>query len=282
MKQKKLWVWLFWLSLGALIFWQGAVRGTAKEALYPFENAKAWLDRTVIVRLKAVVSRVNNAARNAMLERDVVRLRMAAQEVEALEAEVARLRTLLDFSPQTPAHWQVAPVLSRGGTAVVLQTLRLGKGSLHGIRKGDPVVVPDGVVGQITDVSLHTADVMLLTDPNSLVACEIEAPDAGFGVLRGILYGSGATPSADPSLTLLYVVDPLRVRYLARDFEPPPRSRVVTSGLGRIFPKGLTVGYVLDSTIEAEGLSREATVMPAVDMSAIDEVFVLKRHRAGE
>lgn len=282
MKQTKLWVWLFAVSLAMLTFWYGAVRGTAKEIVYPLENAKVWLERTVGVRLKAIVTRANNGARNAMLTRDVARLRMVAAEVESLEAEVARLRALLEFAPPTPSRWQAAPVLSRGGTSAVWQTLRLGKGTLHGVRKGDAVVVPDGIVGRITEVSLHTAVVMLITDPNSRVACEIEAPDEGFGLMRGILYGSGAHPAADPTLKLLYVVDPLRVRYLARDFEPAPRTRVVTSGLGQIFPKGLTVGYLLESTIEAEGLSREALIMPAADLTNLDEVFILTRPEARE
>ncbi|HNX34083.1 MAG TPA: rod shape-determining protein MreC [Kiritimatiellia bacterium] len=277
MKQAKLWVWLLVLSLGALVFWRAGVRDFSREALYPYENAKVWLERTVWVRVRAVLLRAHHASRNAMLERDVARLRIAEAEAEALAAEVTRLRALLDFTPPAAGRWQAAPVLSRGGTSAVWQSVRLGKGSLHGLREGDPVVVPEGVVGRVADVSAHTCEVMLVTDPNCRVACELETPGEGVGTVRGILYGGGASTAADPTLTLLYVVDPLRLRYLAREFEPAPRTRVLTSGLGQIFPKGLTVGYVLESRLEANGLSREASVMPAVDMAAVDEVFVLSR-----
>ena len=275
MKQARLWVWLLVLSLGALIFWRAGVRDFSREALYPYENAKVWFERSVWIRVQAVFSRARHASRNAMLERDVERLKIAAAEADALDAEVSRLRALLDFTPPVTCRWLAAPVLSRGGTAAVWQSVRVAKGSLHGIRKGDPVVVPEGVVGRVADVSPHTSEVMLVTDPNSRVACELETPGEGVGVVRGILYGGGSRPSADPALTLLYVVDPLRLRYLAREFEPAPRVRVVTSGLGTTFPKGLTVGYVLESRLEPNGLSREASVMPAVDMAALDEVFVL-------
>lgn len=281
MKQTKLWIWLLALSLGALVLWHAGVRDFSREALYPYENAKIWLDRKVGVRVRAVFSRTGHAARNAMLERDVTRLRLAAAETEALAEEVARLRALLDFSPPSPGHWLAAPVLSRGGTSAVWQSVRLEKGSLHGIRKGDPAVVPEGVVGRVTDVSPHTCEVMLVTDPNSRAACELEAAGEGLGVVRGILYGDGSHPAADPKLTLLYVVDPLRLRYLARDFEPAPRTRVVTSGLGQTFPRGLTVGYVIESRLEPDGLSRVATVLPAVDMASLDEVFVLTRRKEG-
>jgi rod shape-determining protein MreC len=127
----------------------------------------------------------------------------------------------------------------------------------------------------VVDVSPHTSEVMLITDPNSRVACELESPGEGVGVVRGILYGGGERSAADPKLKLLYVVDPLRLRYLAREFEPAPRTRVVTSGLAQTFPKGLAVGYLLESRLEPNGLSREASVMPAVDMAGLDEVFIL-------
>jgi rod shape-determining protein MreC len=274
-KQSKLWVWLLVLSLGALLFWRSGVRDFSREALYPYENACLWFERTVWVRVRALFYRAHHASRNAMLERDVARLQMADADADALRAEVASLRKLLDFSPPVPGRWLAAPVLSRGGTSGMWQSVRLAKGSKHGVRKGDPVVVPDGVVGRVTDVSAHTSEVMLITDPNSRVACELESPGEGVGAVRGILYGGGERPAADARLKLLYVVDPLRLRYLAREFEPAPRTRVVTSGLARTFPKGLTVGYLLESRLEPNGLSREASVMAAVDVTALDEVFVL-------
>ena len=288
MKQSKLWIWLLLLSLGALVFWRAGVCDVSREAIYPYENAKLWFERTVWVRARALLLCAHHASRNAMLEcdvarlqRDVARLRIAESESESLGAEVSRLRSLLDFSPPVSCHWMAAPVLSHGGTAAVWQSVRLAKGSSHGVRKGDPVMVPDGVVGRVSDVSPHTCEVMLVTDPNSRVACELETPGEGVGVVRGILYGGGSHPANEPALTLLYVVDPLRLRYLAREFEPAPRTRVVTSGLGQSFPKGLTVGYLLESKLEPNGLSREASVMPAVDMASLDEVFILSQ-RAGD
>jgi rod shape-determining protein MreC len=277
-KQSKIWVWLLVLSLGALLFWRTGVRDFAREAVYPWANARTWLERTVGVRFRAVFSRVKLAAlasRNAMLERDVARLLVCKQEAEALDAEIVRLRGLLGYTPPVSTRWLAAPVLSRGGTTAVWQSLRVGKGSQHGVREGDPVVVPDGLVGRVTDVSAHTSEVMLITDPNSRVACELDVPGESVGVVRGILYGGGATAAADPRLTLLYVVDPLRLRYLAREFDPAPRTRVVTSGLGQTFPKGLTVGYVLESRLEPNKLSREAAVMPAVDLASVHDVFIL-------
>ena len=274
MKQSKIWIWLLALSLGALLFMGAEVRDFAREALYPCANASLWFQRTFGVRARAVFVRAQQASRNATLERDVARLLTYKQEAESLDAEVARLRSLLDFAPVASGRWVAAPVISRGGTSAVWQSVRLGKGSKHGVCKGDAVVVPEGVVGRVTDVSAHTCEVMLITDPNSRVACELDVSGEDVGIVRGILFGGGSHAAANAELTLLYVVDPLRLRFLAREFEPAPRTRVVTSGLGQVFPKGLTVGYLLESRLEANGLSREASLVPAADMAALDTVFI--------
>ena len=277
MKQSKLWIGLLLVSLGAMLFLHGGVRVFAREAIYPVSNAWAWLDRKVGVRAKAVFNRTELASRNARLERDLARLQLLVAEAEVAEAEVARLRGLLEYTPPVRTRWSAAPVISRGGTSAAWQSIHVGKGSQHGVRKGDLVMVPEGLVGKVSEVTAHTSEVMLITDPNSRVACELDLPaDEGVGTVRGILFGGGATrPGGVPNLSLLYVVEPLRLRYMAREFEPAPRTRVMTSGLGPAFPRGLTVGYVLGSTLEANGLSREAEVIPAVDVAAIYDVFIL-------
>ena len=279
-KQSKLWIGLLIVSLGAMLLLYGSVRVLAREAIYPVSSAWAWLDRTVGVRAKAVFNRTDLASRNARLERSLERLQLLAAEAGEAQAEAARLRGLLEYAPPVKGRWTAAPVLSRGGTSGAWQSLEAGKGSLHGVRKGDVVVSAEGLVGRVSAVTAHTSEVMLVTDPNSRVACELDLPaDEGVGTVRGILFGGGWRPGSDPKLRMLYVVEPLRLRYMAREFEPAPRARVITSGLGGVLPRGLTVGYVLGSSLEANGLSREAEIIPAVDFAALKDVFILSIRR---
>ena len=274
--KSKLWIILLVVSLGAFVFLRNGVRLFASETLYPFSNAYRWVDQTVGLHVRAAFTRVNYASRYAKQERELTRLQVMFAEAETREVAVKHLRSLLEYAPPVSCRWMAAPVISRGGTAGIWQSVRVGKGSFHGVRRGDLVMVPEGVVGRVSDVSLHTSEIMLITDPNSRVACELDLPsEEGTGVVRGILYGGGVRPGGNPKLTLLYVVEPLRLRFMAREFEPAPRTRVITSGLGNTFPKGLIVGYVLSSMMEPQNLSREAEVMPAVDMAALQDVFIL-------
>lgn len=275
MKLSKLWVWILVVSVGVLLFWRSGVRSFSRELLYPYESASLWFERTVSVRLRALLWRTRAASEIRTLKREVMLLQMAAADAEENEREILRLRKALDFNPGVNHRKIAAAVISRGGTSAAWQSVRVAKGSIHGVRKGDPVVVPEGVAGRVVEVSPHTSEVLLITDPNSRVSCELDVAAGDVGVVRGVLYGGGARPGGDPELSLLYVIDPLRLRYLSSEFIPAPRTHVITSGLGHTFPRGLLVGYLLESRLEANGLSRAATVMPAVDMAALDILFIL-------
>ena len=78
---------------------------------------------------------------------------------------------------------------------------------------------------------------------------------------------------------LLYVVNPFRVRHLERRPKLPPRARIVTSGLGGVFPRGLVVGFLIDGAHEDETkLEREGDVVPAVDFPSLERVFIRREN----
>ena len=57
------------------------------------------------------------------------------------------------------------------------------------------------------------------------------------------------------------------------------RDLLVTSGTDGIFPRGLTVGKVTQIRRSPQGLFQDATVVPAVDVTRIEEVVVLTSGR---
>jgi len=281
-KWKKVWL-LCALTLALLLAGGAAafLRPAAREALYPYQKAVVLFRRHAVNRVAAAFSRLDLAARTEELQREAERLRLVETEVERLAAENNRLRTLLALPPRPGCRAVACPVLARGGAAGWWRSLVLGKGADAGIAVGDPVVVAAGLLGRVTAVSANTADVLLVTDGNFRVACEIETGRPELGGVRGILAGGGGRSPGEPGLEFVYVADPLRLRFLRRDYEPPPRARVVTSGLGGGFPAGLTVGYVLESALAPDGLYRTARVMPAADLGLVREALVLTGGKGG-
>jgi len=279
LKPSKYWHGLLALSLALVIagwFSVGLLHGV-REVVYPFENAAAWVRLHIGAPVSGVFSRADLATRNRELAGAVDRLCLDINRLEAVAAENRQLRAALNFPPPPNCRVVACHVLSQGGSTGWQRQVRVGKGRLAGLQAGDPVLVAEGLVGRIENVTPHTADVLLLSDPNSRVACELDPPPVGMAVVRGVLCGGGGRTVGEGELQLVYVIDPLRLRFLKRDVEVAPRTRVVTSGLGGVFPRGLPVGYMLESTVDPAGLYREAVVMPAADLGNLQTVFVLAK-----
>jgi len=116
-------------------------------------------------------------------------------------------------------------------------------------------------VGRITAVGPHAARVQVLVDRDSGVGVLVERTRA-MGVV------SGQVPDAKTT--------ELVVKYVSAIADVAVGDVVVTSGLDRVFPKGLLVGRVA-SIGQPSGLFREIRVAPSARFDSIEEVLVLKR-----
>lgn len=234
-------------------------RSACRETAYPVERAKRLLSVKVGSRVAGMLRGAAACAENVRLRREVAALSLLRGDLERMEAENARLRRALGYVERRSGDWVAAGVLSSGGAAAgAPNVLRVDKGSLAGVREGAVAVAAGGLVGRVTAVSPHTAEVTRITDRSVKVSCVVETGD-GSGIL-GVLAGGGD--------------DQLVLRHLSGAADAPPRARVVTSGLGGVFPKGIEVGTLIGIRTDADGLSREGDVQPGVDFPALEDVFI--------
>ena len=245
-------------AVGALVL--AASPSVAVEAVYPVERAKHAFATRVWSRVKGFFRGASAAAENVRLKREVSALAMLRGDVERLETENARLRQALALNERSAYRWIAADVLVRdSGAAGVHDYLRVGRGSSDGIEKGAVVAVPEGLVGRVVSTTPHTADIALLTDEAVKVHCRVE----GESRVRGIL--SGGTEDA------------LVLRSLQGSFEGASpvaaRARVLTSGLGGVYPPGLEIGTWIQFNTNANNVVT-GEVLPAVEFSTLEEVFI--------
>ena len=234
-------------------------RSVSVEAAYPVERARQSFARSVLTRIKGMFRGAEAEAENRRLRREVASLALLRGDVSRLEAENVRLRNALAYRARTMETWLAAGVLSDGGGAAgAHDTIRVDKGILDGVREGAVVVVPEGLVGRVASVTPHTAEVLLVSDKRMKVACEATAQSGRR--FQGILCGGGG--------------DRLRLRHLTEAADVPPRAKIFSSGLGGVFPKGIEVGTLLNVRKESGGLSYEGEVLPAVDFSTLEDVFI--------
>jgi rod shape-determining protein MreC len=127
------------------------------------------------------------------------------------------------------------------------------------VRPGMPVLSADGLVGQIRRAFSQYADVLLTADKTSAIDVVVQRNGA-----RGMLKGTGSEDNYTCTL-----------EQLSRDDDVKPGDVIVTSGLGQRFPASILVGHVKDVVKREFGLYQEATVVPAVEFSRLEEVLVL-------
>lgn len=259
MKQKKNATWLVITIAAIVAFVFISSKQAAVEAAYPVERMSQSFSRKVMTRIKGFFNAAEAKAENVRLKREVAALALMSGDVERLEMENARLRRALEYTAKAPEKWLAAGVLSeQGGAAGARKTIRVDKGSLAGVKENSVVVVPEGLVGLVTAVSLHTSEITLITDPSVKVSCEVESERDVRS--RGIIVGGND--------------DIVVLRHLSNAAQAAPRSRVLTSGLGGIFPRGIEIGTLLEVRKDAKGLASEGEVLPNVEYSNLEDVFI--------
>ena len=245
-------------------------------------------------RFFAAVPRALGRARDAALrgaktaaERDALRaecdaLRAEAQETVRLREENARLRRELRFAERGMAGGRLVAcdVLSPGGASSWRPQLRLSRGEADGIRAGQAVLSPEGLVGRVVETSRTTASVLPICDEASRVAVEIRT---GSGVARSILAGRGLRgdrAGESAALRALCISAPLAADWIGRTVRVASGDLVFTSGLGSLYPPGIPVGRVQRAEPDETRLWQRADVVPFADFHALRRVFVLVTQEA--
>ena len=172
-----------------------------------------------------------------------------------LVATQERLRDLLKFKDVVRQPAVAGQVVGLDPTGW-FQSVVINKGTKSGINLDMPVVNASGVVGRIVSVSPHYAKVLLVIDQNSAVDCLVQRSRD-----RGMVRGQSAQVC--------------QLDYMVKSSDVKEGDVIITSGLGRVFPKGLPVGTI-SNVKEGEGtLFKDIEVTPAVDFSKLEEVLVI-------
>ena len=246
------------------------VKAATRDNLSPFHRALVYAAGKVRGIGWTIAGAWNADGTERDLRAQIAELRLQLWQNRNLEEENQALRDLVGFGRRRRDRLVPCEVVSRGGASGWWQTVRLNRGAEDGIRRHLAAVTTDGLVGRTTDVSAHTSTVLLLTDPNSKVACRLRRTGA-FGIMRGLGVSSGGKEKLD----VLYSVQPGTLDYLPADLEIFRGEEVVTSGLGGVYPEGLPVGRVKSVREDPSQLYLKAEVIPAADLRALHYVYVI-------
>lgn len=252
------------LGLGAVLLVvfnlpESAARGTksaVRELLAPYQSALA------------LAGNWRARADSPPSDRDASRV-AGLQRLETLERENDELRRLLGLARrQTPPVF-ACEVIARDGEAGWWHSVRLNRGSRDGIGTNDVAITDAGVVGVVREVSPHTAEILLISDPGCRVAVR-SSRTGDFGLLAG-----GGFVARGGDLEMLLPLEYAEMTFISRDSALREGDAIVTSGLGGVYPEGLLVGHVRKVQPARSGLYLTARIAPAVDLARLRLVLVL-------
>lgn len=199
------------------------------------------------------------AVENDKLRDEVARLREEKSRLIGVLQENARLRELVGFKKRHPEYQMVPARVVGRDISPYFRVLRLKLESTEKLAPRQPVVVASGVVGQIHEVYGQFAEVIIVSDPRSRIDAVSQRNRA-----PGIVEGLGHERD--------YLA---RVSYLNQKDQVRKGDIMVTGGKGGVFPKELVIGKVTSVNNAERGLFQEVRLRPAVDLSRLEEVFVI-------
>jgi rod shape-determining protein MreC len=187
---------------------------------------------------------------------------LSARQQEQLAAENERLRGLLNLPADPGWHYEQAQVVRRDFSAW-WQQLIIRKGADYHIPVGAPVVYAGGVAGRVREVGAHTSMVELISSPGLRLAAVVD------GDTRPVSYQGGENPAFGTAHGT--------AEYIPLDILATPAAprRLVTSGLGGVFPAGLPIGELTRAEPGPDGLFKTGEVRLDPALAALHEVTVL-------
>ncbi|MBW1911774.1 MAG: rod shape-determining protein MreC [Deltaproteobacteria bacterium] len=198
---------------------------------------------------------INAHNENIHLKGEIDALRMENSRYRELLATHQRLQKLLQFKQTTGQPVLAAQVIGRDPTGW-FRSVIIDKGQRAGLKINMPVVNAKGVVGRLVSVSHNYANVLLVIDQNSAVDSIVQRSRDN-GIVKGL---SSKVCSLD---------------YVLKTSDVVIGDMVVTSGLGRVFPKGIPVGEVIEVKDLPGELFKDVKVRPMVDFSKLEELLVV-------
>lgn len=188
---------------------------------------------------------------------EIQALRVELQQMQEAARENEWLRRMLGLELRTPFALQPAAVIGRS-PGEWFGLITIDKGRRDGVREGLPVIGSAGVVGRVYHASNRTARVMLIVDADSSLGGLVQR--SGQPVLvQGIGMADGR----------------LRVNPLSQEARLQPGDVILTSGLSRLYPRGLPIGAVEEVVEEAHGRAWHAYLRPFTDFNRMEWVSVI-------
>ena len=231
-----------------------AVRGFFAEITTPISSGLDWIKRSIAGTPAGIAEHWDVKAENDRLKKELADNNILVERARTLNQENRRLRAMLKLREATTDSVVAARLVSSTASST-RRYATLNAGSWQGVKRGQPVRAPDGLIGQIIEVSPNTARVLLIIDSSSNVP--VRRTSDG---LPAIATGRGDGQIDIKSATIT-----------SGGFKPG--DLFVTSGTGGIYPPNIPVARVVRLQGEA-AVGQPAANPDSLDFALVQQPFL--------
>ena len=179
---------------------------------------------------------------------------MQERQVILQTRELAELKNLAQLQQLGLKSNTTAEVVSAGDDPMSDHVV-INKGTQDNVVLGDAVVDESGLIGQITEAQHLNAKVSLITDNNIVIPVMVERTG-----VRTLVYGGGGM---------------LSLRYFPTDADLQPDDVLLTSGLDSVYPVGIPVARVVQTSRNAGTPYYKVILQPSAALRSSKYVLVL-------
>lgn len=232
------------------------IRVWAVGALSPFERGGAWGFGKVGDVWRHYFALQNTSRDNEALKNENNALKLTINTLQSKADEADRLAAVLKFQQSHVGVPTLGARVIGASAGTASRTVEIDRGERDGVKRNMAVITPDGVVGKIIEVYRDNSEVLLLTDRTGgagamLADSRIQSPVNGNG---------------EPLLTMNYV---------AAEDKVEVGEKVVTSGMDKIYPRGIPVGTISEVKPGPTPTFKYIRVQPAAKLERLETVIIL-------
>jgi len=232
------------------------VQGLVISLTAPGLAGLEYVGRSIKQLWRGYFNLVNVRRQNDELQRQLEEYRQREVRFQEAQQALTRLEGLLDLKRQVALPVIGARVMAYD-PSLWSRSAIIDQGKAQGVKEGLPVLAPQGIVGRVVSAYPEYAAVMLIVDRKSSADAMVQRTR-----VRGMLKGKGGNRCS--------------LEFVPKSADVQVGDLVLASGLVGLYPKGLVFGKVTAANKKNPGVFQEVEVTPSADLSALEEVLVVK------
>ena len=239
------------------------VRSALGYVVVPFQNGINTVGTWLTDQKDGFQNMKKLAEENEALKEQVNELTAKNSNLIQDQEEAERLRQLYNLDQQYSEYEKIGAQVIGKDTGNWYSTFTINRGSEDGVQTDMNVIADGGLAGIVTATGPHWATVRSIIDDSSNVSASVTS------------ISQNCMVTGD-----LRLMDEGKIRFIQltdRENQVQEGDKVVTSSVSSKFLKGILIGYISEAVDDSNKLTKNGTIIPAVDFEDIQEVLVIKQ-----